>query len=74
MSKFRLKETHPDMIAFNKACKVLEEMGISLNIPYGQISTEITIKRNKYVILDSDSDSSITEFPPFYECKLIFEK
>ena len=72
----RLKDTHPTMVKLDKLAAFAEELGISLN--FFQQATFIQDNslpqdHPQLRLEDTDNGEAISEWPPVFEYKVIFE-
>jgi len=64
-----LKDNHPDKKKFEKAMDAMHKNGVRIEF-YGH-RTYVIIGDNKYDIEDFEDSSTISEFPPIFEYKLV---
>lgn len=74
MTIYRLKDTHPAMKAYNELCSKANKLGVQILFPYVQDKVWLSYKGKEYEIRDNDNNRAITEFPPYFKDKIIYEK
>jgi len=70
---YKLNSNHSTIKKFNKACKILEDMGLSIH--FDGSCTVLDDETGKFIdLVDAETNGPVYSFPPSTESKLIYAK
>ena len=70
--RYKLKENHPAMIAFNKLCQYADDLGVKIEFVDNHVLYHY--ENMVYELVDIEPNHAIDEFPPVMEFHITFEK
>lgn len=77
MKQYRLKEEHEFSKRFEELCAKANELGIDIQWNYSNVIptwVKDTKNNKEYQLKYTDGGETVSEFPPTFEYKLVFEQ